>query len=53
LASTGYYLKWMREEWLQDESAANLALLLYQPELMLRRLAPRFKKVEPHMEELF
>ncbi len=53
LASRGYYLEWMREEWLQDESEIRAAMLFYKPEWALRFLAPKFKKMEPAMEQLF
>lgn len=53
LDAEGYYLEWMREEWLAEESAARLALLLYQPALALRLLAPEFKEVEPVIEQAF
>lgn len=53
LASRGYYLEWMREEWVREEDPAKAALLLHWPELMLRLLAPAFKKVEPEMEGMF
>jgi hypothetical protein len=53
LESRGYYYEWMRAEWLAEEDPAMLALLLTNPDAALRRLAPAFKKVEPHMESLF
>ncbi len=53
LASRGYYLEWMREEWLREESRPRAALFLLQPRLMLRLLAPSFRKVEDRMEEMF
>lgn len=53
LDSQGYYLEWMRDEWLADESAAGLAMMLYVPELALRVLAPRFKQLEPTIEDMF
>jgi hypothetical protein len=53
LDSQGYYLEWMRDEWLPDESAAGLAMMLYFPELALRVLAPKFKQLEPTIEDMF
>jgi hypothetical protein len=53
LDARGYYIEWMREEWLADESAVHIALLLYRPEAALRMLAPRFKAIEPVIEDLF
>jgi len=53
LASRGYYLEWMRDEWVAEESRPRAALFLLQPRLMLRLLAPSFRKVEDRMEEMF
>lgn len=53
LQSRGYYLEWMREEWMADENPAMAALLMAAPSLALRLLAPKFKKMEPKMEEIF
>ncbi len=49
----GYYLEWMREEWLSDENPASAAQIFLDPPAALRALAPRFKQIEPKMEELF
>ena len=53
LESRGYYLEWIREEWLVDESPALAAMMLFNPERALRVLAPEFKKIEADMEEVF
>ncbi|HTM23261.1 MAG TPA: hypothetical protein VL172_22220, partial [Kofleriaceae bacterium] len=53
LSSRGYYLEWMRQEWLADENPLAAALLLHAPDVALRWLAPRFKAMEPRMESLF
>ena len=53
LESRGYYWEWIREEWLREEDPAALVRLLLQPEAALRELAPRFKAVEPEMEDVF
>ena len=53
LESRGYYLEWMREEWLTDENPALAAMMLFNPERALRVLAPEFKKVEVDMEKKF
>ena len=53
LESRGYYLEWIREEWLADENPALAAMMLFNPGSALRLLAPEFKKVEATMEELF
>lgn len=51
LESRGYYLEWIREEWLVDENPALAAMMLFNPERALRVLAPEFKKVEVDMEK--
>jgi len=53
LSSRGYYLEWMREEWLAEESPARAALLFMWPALALRALAPLFKAHEQEMEAAF
>jgi hypothetical protein len=53
LQSRGYYLEWMREQWLAEESPRRAALLFDQPARALRDLAPAFKAVEPHIEAMF
>lgn len=53
LESRGYYLEWMREEWLAERDP-ELALAVFRhPRQMLRRLAPDFKAVEAGMETAF
>jgi hypothetical protein len=53
LESRGYYLEWMRDEWMRDESRIRAAMMFFTPHLALRVLAPQFKKIEPQMERLF
>ena len=53
LSSRGYYLEWMRREWLAEENPARAALLLTAPALALRLLAPAYKRQEPTMERMF
>ena len=53
LESRGYYLEWIREEWLADENPERAAMMLFNPERALRLLAPEFKKVEANMEKIF
>ncbi len=53
LESRGYYLEWMRNEWLAEENPARLALMALQPEVALRLLAPAYKAQEASMEEAF
>ncbi|MEP7228190.1 MAG: hypothetical protein ABI785_12560, partial [Gemmatimonadales bacterium] len=53
LESRGYYLEWMRREWLAEENLALAAQILLDPAGALRTLAPAFKRQEPEMERLF
>ncbi len=53
LESRGYYLEWMREEWLKEENQAQALRMFTDPEGMLKELAPEFKKIEPEIEKQF
>lgn len=53
LESRGYYLEWIRKEWIEEENPFLLAEMFLAPERALRRLAPEFKRVEAQMEESF
>lgn len=53
LESRGYYLEWMRREWLPEQDPAAAALVLADPAEALRRLAPAYKALEPDMEAQF
>lgn len=53
LDTQGYYYEWFRAEWLVDEDLGLASLALTRPDMMLRRLAPAFKRLEPRIEQLF
>ena len=53
LESRGYYLEWMREEWLAEENPALAARAFLDPRGTLRALAPEFKRREARMEGMF
>jgi hypothetical protein len=53
LLSRGYYLEWMREGWLKEESNFKMAVMFAFPKYYLKMMAPEFKEVEPVMEESF
>jgi hypothetical protein len=53
LESRGYYLEWIREQWIAEENPVLFAQIVLQPRQALRRLAPEFKKLEPEMESYF
>jgi hypothetical protein len=53
LESRGYYLEWMRREWLAEENLPLAAQILLDPAGAVRTLAPAFKRREPELERLF
>lgn len=53
LESRGYYLEWMREEWLKEENPERSTMAILDPARALRVLAPEFKKLEPRMDDAF
>lgn len=53
LESRGYYLEWMRREWMAEENRAEALRMLFDPGGALRALAPAYKRVEPLLERLF
>lgn len=53
IEARGYYLEWLRREWLPEADPMKAARLAFDPAGMLRELAPQFKKVEPDLEHLF
>jgi hypothetical protein len=53
LEARGYYLEWMRQEWLADESPVRAAQMFTDPVGAMRDLAPTFKAREASFERLF
>lgn len=53
LDAQGYYLEWMREEWLPEEDPARAARLFLDPAGLLRELAPEWATLAPTMDEVF
>jgi hypothetical protein len=53
LESRGYYLEWMRREWIEEQNARAARQLLLDPAAMLRALAPAYKRQEGTMENAF
>ena len=51
--SQGYYIEWMREEWLAEEDLRAARNMLLFPRSFLRRMAPHYKAMESEMEEIF
>ncbi len=53
LESRGYYLEWMRQEWIAEENPVRAAQLFTRPAEALKALAPAFKRVESRLEAAF
>jgi len=53
LETRGYYLEWMRREWLAEEDPLRAAELFMDPRKALRTLAPEFKRHEAGLERSF
>jgi hypothetical protein len=53
LYTKGYYLEWMREEWVMEEDNFKMAMMFAFPKYYLKMMTPEFKKIEPVMEESF
>lgn len=53
LESRGYYLEWMRQQWIEEEDPIGAAKMFFTPETALRDLAPAYKAQEASMEKLF
>ena len=53
LESRGYYLEWMRSQWLDEEDHGRAAEMLLDPRAALRRLAPAYKRQEAGMDSVF
>lgn len=53
LASKGYYLEWIRSEWLESKEPKKLKKMLLMDKNTWRDLAIEFKSVEDEMEEIF
>jgi hypothetical protein len=53
LESRGYYLEWMRKEWLDEENPLRALQMVVDPRGALRALAPEFKRHEADLEQAF
>jgi hypothetical protein len=53
LEARGYYLEWMRQEWMADEDPVRVAQMFADPAGAMRDLAPLFKAREASFERLF
>ncbi|MCJ7554814.1 MAG: hypothetical protein MUO34_13140 [Ignavibacteriaceae bacterium] len=53
LESQGYYLEWIRDEWLAEENPDKVYQMFFNPKQYFKDLAPQFKEIEAEMEETF
>ena len=53
LFAKGYYLEWMREEWLAGKNSLKLKQLFEKPEAYLKDEAANYKVYETTMEQVF
>ena len=53
LQSRGYYLEWIRDEWVAEQNLGKAAQLLMDPSQALRDLAPQYKARETELEDMF
>ncbi len=53
LSSTGYYIEWMRQDWLEDKDTEKLQKMLFYNDAVWRDLAREYKTVEAEMDEAF
>jgi len=53
LESRGYYLEWIRQEWLADENPDRVISMMMNPRGTLRTLSPVFKRQEAQQEARF
>jgi len=53
ISSKGYYLEWIRSDWILEESPEKTMEFLTDPTGYLISMAPLYKKAEPYMEEQF
>lgn len=53
IESQGYYIEWIREEWLKSEDLKAVNRILLNPSGYLKKMAPYYKAQEPEMEKIF
>jgi hypothetical protein len=53
LDSKGYYLEWMREEWVKEQNFKKMARMMNNPSKYLKEASLPYKKMEPIMEKTF
>ncbi len=53
IRSEGYYVEWMRSEWLKCEDQNMVRTLIFNPNKWLKLMTPDYVKVEDKMDSLF
>jgi hypothetical protein len=53
LDSKGFYLEWIREDWIKEQNFRKLNQMVNNPSIYLKKVAKEYKRVEPVMEEAF
>ncbi|MBK9962574.1 MAG: hypothetical protein IPP06_14955 [Saprospiraceae bacterium] len=53
LCSKGYYLEWMRKDWIKDKDLLKLKQMIYEPRKYLKDQAIPYKEYERNMEQQF
>ena len=53
IQSRGYYMEWLRKNWLEDNRLLKLRQMVKNPRRYLRKEAGSYKEYEKKMEELF
>ena len=53
LDSRGYYIEWMRREWIAEENPMKINDLIFNPGKYFRDLSPVYKNIESTMENTF
>lgn len=53
LGAQGYYLEWMRRNWLSDKDIAKVFQMKYRPSKFLKQSASEFKSYENYSEDAF
>lgn len=53
IESRGYYLEWLREDWLKHQDIELAQKMFMNPRKYLKKMTPAYKAIEPEMEEVF
>lgn len=53
LSSKGYYLEWIRQDWLSSKNPSKLKKMLRNDNDLWKELASEFKVMEPYIEDVF